>query len=326
MNHKEASIARHVDGERLWRRLMALARFGATPRGGVDRQALSDAEVAARAELMRWGQAIGLKPFVDDAANLFLRLPGMDDDLPPVLVGSHLDSQPTGGKFDGPFGVLAALESVEAIMAAGLQPRRPIEIVSWMNEEGSRFAPGMMGSAVFTGARQLAEIERISDKAGVTVAAELKKVLAAESHVPRRPVRLSRGGLPRSAYRAGPDPGTRSQGDRRRERHPGQANVPRRGHRRRESCGHLAAQRAPRRAGGGGRYRARAAGGDVGPRGCRPLHDRDVQREPQCAVGCAGARRLLARSAPSGCEHIADARRCHPRHLPQRPPGAARSR
>ena len=187
ITHEVGSIARHVDGERLWRRLMELARFGATPKGGVDRQALSDAEVAARAELMRWAQAVGLAPFVDDAANLFLRLRGADDSLPPVLVGSHIDSQPTGGKFDGAFGVLAALECVEAIMAAGLQPRRPIEVVSWMNEEGSRFAPGMMGSAVFTGARQLADIERISDKAGVTVATELQKVRAAEAHVPRRP-------------------------------------------------------------------------------------------------------------------------------------------
>jgi N-carbamoyl-L-amino-acid hydrolase len=187
MSSAAGGIARHVDGERLWRHLMELARFGATPKGGIDRPALSDAEVAARAELMRWGSAIGLSPFIDDAANLFLRFPGTDDNLPPVLIGSHLDSQPTGGKFDGAFGVLAALESVEAIMAAGLRPRRPIEVVSWMNEEGSRFAPGMMGSAVFSGKRQLAEIERISDKAGITVAAELQKVRAAEAHVPRRP-------------------------------------------------------------------------------------------------------------------------------------------
>jgi N-carbamoyl-L-amino-acid hydrolase len=174
---------------------MALAQFGATPRGGVDRQALSDAEVAARAELMRWGEAIGLSSLADDAANLFLRLPGADDSLPPVLVGSHIDSQPTGGKFDGPFGVLAALESVEAIIATGVRPRRPIEVVSWMNEEGSRFAPGMMGSAVFTEARQLADIVRISDKSGVTVGAELEKVRAAEAHVPRRPL-----GFPVAAF------------------------------------------------------------------------------------------------------------------------------
>jgi N-carbamoyl-L-amino-acid hydrolase len=144
---------------------------------------------------MLWCHAIGLAPFVDDAANLFLRLRGTDDSLPPILIGSHIDSQPTGGKFDGAFGVLAALESVEAIVAAGLRPRRPIEVVSWMNEEGSRFAPGMMGSAVFSGARQLADIERIADKAGITVAAELQKMRAAEAHVPRR-----RCGFPVAAF------------------------------------------------------------------------------------------------------------------------------
>jgi len=179
-------VAAHVDAGRLWERLMQLARHGATANGGVDRQALTPAEIEARAELVQWGRAIGLDPSVDAIANLFLRLPGLDDSLPPVLVGSHLDSQPTGGKFDGAFGVLAALESVEAIVAAGLRPRRPIEIVSWTNEEGSRFMPGMMGSAVFTGVRKLEAVQGISDRAGVSVGAALQQVLAAEAQVPRR--------------------------------------------------------------------------------------------------------------------------------------------
>jgi beta-ureidopropionase / N-carbamoyl-L-amino-acid hydrolase len=160
-----AKIARHVNGERLWDRLMALGGFGATIRGGVNRQALSDEEVAARAQLIRWGEATGLAPSTDQVANLFLAYTGSDSSLPPILVGSHIDSQPTGGKFDGAFGVLAALESVEAIIASGLRPRRSIEIVSWMNEEGSRFAPGMMGSAVFSGARKIEDILDIRDKA-----------------------------------------------------------------------------------------------------------------------------------------------------------------
>jgi N-carbamoyl-L-amino-acid hydrolase len=184
---KIGNVARHVDGDRLWDRLMALAKFGALPKGGVNRQALSDEEVAARAELTRWATAIGLEPSVDAVANLFYRYEGADPNVPPVFIGSHIDSQPTGGKFDGPFGVLAALEAVEAIIASGLRPRRAIEIVSWMNEEGSRFAPGMMGSAVFSGARKLEDILSIRDKTSITVEAELKKVLGAESNLRRRP-------------------------------------------------------------------------------------------------------------------------------------------
>lgn len=181
-----ARIAQKVDGDRLWERLMALAAFGATRGGGVNRQALSDEEVAARAQLCSWGRSIGLAPANDAAANFFLSHAGQDKGLPPVMVGSHIDSQPTGGKFDGAFGVLAALESVEAVIASGLQPRRTIEVVAWMNEEGSRFAPGMMGSAVFSGARKIEDILDIRDKAGISVRTERDKVLAAEADVPRR--------------------------------------------------------------------------------------------------------------------------------------------
>ncbi len=165
---------------------MHLARFGGTPNGGVDRPALSREEIRARAALVDWGRAIGLKPFVDDIANLFLHLPGREPNLAPVLVGSHIDSVPTGGKFDGAFGVLAALECVEAIVASGLKPRRSIEVVSWTNEEGTRFMPGIMGSAVCVGTRELAEAGQIRDRTGVTVAEALKDVLEAETHVPRR--------------------------------------------------------------------------------------------------------------------------------------------
>ena len=188
------AIARAVDAERLWRRHMELARFGATANGGVNRQALSREEIEARAELVRWGRAIGLEPSTDAVANLFLRMPGLDPALPPVLIGSHIDSQPTGGKFDGAFGVLAALESIEAIRSAGPMPRRSIEVVAWMNEEGSRFAPGMMGSAVFTGARSCEDVEAVKDKQGISVAAALAGVLGTES-LPRRPL-----GFPVAAF------------------------------------------------------------------------------------------------------------------------------
>ncbi len=181
-------VSDFVDGQRLWQRLMDLAQFGATPKGGVSRLALSSEEIAARAQLVAWGKAIGLEPSIDPASNLFLRLPGTDPSLPPLLIGSHTDSQPTGGKFDGAYGVIAALEALEAIKASKQQPRRSIELVAWMNEEGSRFAPGMMGSAVFTGVRALSDITGIQDKAGVPVSEALAMVLAAEKDLPRRPL------------------------------------------------------------------------------------------------------------------------------------------
>lgn len=165
---------------------MALARFGARPDGGVDRQALSPPEIEARAELVAWGRALGLEPYTDAAANLFLRLPGREPDLAPVLAGSHIDSQPTGGRFDGAYGVLAALEAVEAIRAAGLVPRRSIEVVAWTNEEACRFAPGMTGSELFTGVKTLAEVAGIRDAGGVTLGDALAAVLAADCNVPHR--------------------------------------------------------------------------------------------------------------------------------------------
>ena len=167
---------------------MALAAFGARADGGVDRPALSETEIAARAALVAWGREIGLQPFTDAAANLFLRLPGMEPELPPVLAGSHIDSQPTGGKFDGTYGVLAALEAMEAIASAGLVPRRPIEIVAWTNEEGSRFSPGMTGSDLFTGIRTPADVAGSTDAGGVSFAAAAEAVLAADQDVPHRPL------------------------------------------------------------------------------------------------------------------------------------------
>jgi len=183
---QSSRVASRISGERLWERLIALARFGALPGGGVNRQALSQEEIAARAEIVRWSEPLGLVPSTDAAANLFLRLSGRDDKLPPVLVGSHIDSQPTGGKFDGAYGFLAGLEAVEAIRSAGIEPRRSIEVVAWMNEEGSRFAPGMMGSAVFSGARQLGDIYPLKDSAGVSVKTALEKVLSADPSLPVR--------------------------------------------------------------------------------------------------------------------------------------------
>jgi beta-ureidopropionase / N-carbamoyl-L-amino-acid hydrolase len=190
-----ARVSDLVDGERLWERLMALARFGATAAGGVRRLALSPEEIAARAALVAWGRAFGLTPSVDAAANLFLTLTGAEPHLPSLLIGSHLDSQPTGGKFDGAYGVVAALEAAQAICEYGRRPRRSIEIVAWMNEEGARFAPGMMGSAAFTGRRGLADIMAVADRSGCSVATALTAVLGAERDLARRPL-----GFPVAGY------------------------------------------------------------------------------------------------------------------------------
>ena len=195
MGVADKSIASHVSGDRLWDRLMALARFGATEAGGVCRLALTREEIEARAELVKWARDIGLEPSVDGVANLFLRLEGSEPELPPILTGSHIDTQPTGGKYDGAYGVMAALESVEAIARSGRRPRRSIDVVAWVNEEGSRFAPGMMGSAVFAGFRRMEEVEALTDADGCSVREALAQVLAAEEALPRRPV-----GFPVAAF------------------------------------------------------------------------------------------------------------------------------
>lgn len=167
---------------------MQLAEIGATPAGGVNRPALSDIEIAARSTLLAWARQAGLTAFHDPIANLFLRLEGSDPDAAPVLAGSHIDSQPTGGKFDGAFGVLAALEAVAALSSQNLRPRRPIEVVAWTNEEGSRFAPGLMGSEAFAGLRPLEEILAVSDGSGVAVQDAVARVLAADAGVDARPL------------------------------------------------------------------------------------------------------------------------------------------
>ncbi|WP_454688821.1 hydantoinase/carbamoylase family amidase [Achromobacter aloeverae] len=178
--------SRLVSQERLMRRLMAMARIGATASGGVDRAALSAEDAAAQALLAEWGAALGLDATRDAAGNFFLRWEAGAG--APLVSGSHLDSQPTGGRYDGVYGVIAALEAVQAMREAGLAPRRPVEIVAWMNEEGSRFAPGMMGSAVYGGARALAEILPARDAAGVSVQHALAATAAALPGIAARPL------------------------------------------------------------------------------------------------------------------------------------------
>lgn len=176
-----------IDAGRLWSRLMELGGIGAIPGGGVDRQALSDGEHLAWARVIGWAEAEGMEAATDAAANLFLTLPGRDRGLAPVLAGSHLDSQPTGGRFDGAFGVMAALEVAVALAASPLPRARDFTVVAWMNEEGSRFAPGMMGSAVFAGQRSLAEVRIARDGAGQTAGEEIDRLHRAFPWLPLRP-------------------------------------------------------------------------------------------------------------------------------------------
>lgn len=184
-----------IDGERLWSRLMALAQIGATGHPGeVNRQALTDEDAQACAQVIDWGRAAGLSPAFDPAGNLFLTLPGTATDLPPVLCGSHLDSQPTGGRFDGVLGVLAALEAASAI-AGGPRPARSVVVVAWSNEEGGRFAPGMSGSAAFAGQRELASVRDARDANDMTQGAALDRFFSRFADVPRLPL-----GFPIAAY------------------------------------------------------------------------------------------------------------------------------
>ena len=182
-----ARVSSHVDGKRLWDDLMALARFGAIEHGGVNRVALSAEEIEARRTLVAWGREFGAEAGVDEAANLYLRLEGREPALPPLLTGSHIDTQPTGGKFDGAYGVVAGIAALRAIAASGLRPKRSVEVVAWMNEEGSRFAPGMMGSAVFTGKRTMEDILAVRDKSGISVREAIAPVLKEEAHLAKRP-------------------------------------------------------------------------------------------------------------------------------------------
>ncbi|BAN27543.1 Zn-dependent hydrolase [Caballeronia insecticola] len=159
-----------IDGARLWQSLMDMAKIGATQKGGVRRLALTDEDARGRDLFAQWCRDAGMTVSVDEIGNLFARREGMRRDAAPVLIGSHLDTQPEGGRFDGVYGVLAALELVHALNDADIATEKPIEIVSWTNEEGARFTPAMLGSAVFTGVTSMHEALAKKDADGVTLA------------------------------------------------------------------------------------------------------------------------------------------------------------
>ena len=158
-----------IDGERLWRRHVEMARLGATAKGGVNRPALGEKDIEAHALLATWARERGFGVAIDDIGNMFVRRPGTAGDVAPVVSGSHSDTQPTGGRFDGIFGVLAAFEALEAVDEAGIETKRPLEAAIWNNEEGSRFVPGTMGSGVYAGRLALADTLAAADREGATV-------------------------------------------------------------------------------------------------------------------------------------------------------------
>ncbi|WP_227319689.1 M20 family metallo-hydrolase [Acidisoma silvae] len=181
-------MAESVSETRQWDRLMELARIGAIPGDGVNRQALTALDRQARRLMIAWAEEAGATVSVDDAANLWFRVEGRIPGATPLLTGSHMDSQPAGGRFDGIYGVMAGLEILCALKDSGLTLDRPLEVVAWTNEEGSRFAPGCMGSMAWAGTKPLAAFAETRDAEGIRFADALAEQLAAEADLPRRPL------------------------------------------------------------------------------------------------------------------------------------------
>ena len=181
-----------INGVRLWGSLMELAKIGATDKGGVRRLALTDLDRQGRDLVAGWCRDAGMAVTVDKVGNIFARRPGTDPARGPVMSGSHIDTQPSGGRFDGNYGVLAALEVVRTLNDQGLQTAAPVEVAIWTNEEGTRFQPVMMGSGVFAGVFDLAHVLARKDLDGLSVGAELTRIGYAGD--------LACGGRPVGAY------------------------------------------------------------------------------------------------------------------------------
>jgi N-carbamoyl-L-amino-acid hydrolase len=165
-----------VNGERLWASLMELAKIGATEKGGVKRLTLTDLDKQGRDLVVGWAKEAGMSITIDQIGNVFMRRDGTNNALPPIMTGSHIDTQPTGGKFDGNYGVLAGIEVVRTLNDHGVKTEAPIEVAFWTNEEGSRFVPVMMGSGVFCGAFTLEHAYAARDTEGKTVGEELERI------------------------------------------------------------------------------------------------------------------------------------------------------
>jgi N-carbamoyl-L-amino-acid hydrolase len=156
-----------IDPERLWSTLMETAAIGGTAKGGINRQTLTEDDGKVRAWFKRETESLSCRVSVDEVGNMFALRAGRRTDLAPIALGSHLDTQPTGGKFDGNLGVLGALEALRTLVAAGYETNAPIVVVNWTNEEGARFAPAMLGSGVFAGVYSRAQADAVADIEGV---------------------------------------------------------------------------------------------------------------------------------------------------------------
>ncbi|MBL0407338.1 Zn-dependent hydrolase [Microvirga aerilata] len=157
-----------INAQRLWDSLMETAKIGGTPKGGVSRLTLTDTDRQVRDWLKSECESLGCTVTVDDVGNMFAVRPGRRSDLPPIAIGSHLDTQPTGGKFDGILGVLGGLEVLKTLQGTGYETNAPLMLVNWTNEEGSRFAPAMLGSGVYAGVFDRTYADSREDRQGVT--------------------------------------------------------------------------------------------------------------------------------------------------------------
>jgi len=163
-----------INSERLWQSIMQMAKIGGTTKGGCNRQALTNLDKQSRDLFVDWCREIGCEILIDEIGNIFARRSGKNNNLPAVITGSHLDTQPTGGKFDGVYGVLAGLEVLRTLHEYNIETEHPIEVVVWTNEEGSRFIPSCLGSGVWSGNFTVQESYKITDNEGLSVGDELE--------------------------------------------------------------------------------------------------------------------------------------------------------
>ena len=165
-----------INGERLWNSIMQMAKIGPGVAGGCNRQTLTDADADGRALFKTWCDEADMTMGVDKMGNMFAHRRGTEDSLPPVYIGSHLDTQPTGGKYDGVLGVLGALEVVRTLNDNNIRTKHPLVVVNWTNEEGTRFAPPMLASGVFAGVHTLEWAYALTDANGKTFGDEIKRI------------------------------------------------------------------------------------------------------------------------------------------------------